>query len=466
MEPQAIAPKEAPTAAPSEGAGEERSRRAFLSAITAFGGRGVSLMISLVSLPLTIGFLDKERFGVWITIGSFLAWLGLADLGLGNGLTNALAEARAKGDHEAARSAVTTSFAVVGAVTLAMAVVFTIAFPFVPWARVLAASSRVSKGELDLTVALCAGIFFVSFPLNLVDKIYAGCQEGFVANHWSTVSNVITAIALVAAVRIGRGGLPILVVVLSGLPLLVRLAGVGYLFGSRHPELRPRRRAYRRDLVGSLLGTGTQFLVVQLAALGMWQNDNIIVAQTFGVEAVGPYSVAFRLASTYVGLVGMYLGPLWPAYADAAARGEYTWIRDQVRRKTKLVVSVTVVAAVGMIAIGGWFIGVWTRSKTMTPERSLLIPMAVYMVLIVACTSFASALNGLGQIRGQMIYGLAAAILNVGLSIVLARVVGIAGVCWATCVAALIPTVFASLELDRTLRERIAGRAAPRPEIE
>jgi O-antigen/teichoic acid export membrane protein len=201
----------------------ERQRPARRTTLTSFGGRGVGMLLSLVSAPLTLHVLDAERYGLWITIGSMLGWLSIADLGLGNGLTNQIAAAQARGDREAARVAVSTSFAIIGVVTALMAALFALAFPFVPWRAVFAVTPRVGDAELSITIALCAGIFFAQFPLGLVEKIYSGFQEGYVSNAWAVAANVLTVLALVAVVRL-EGGLPALVVALSGVPLLVRLA--------------------------------------------------------------------------------------------------------------------------------------------------------------------------------------------------------------------------------------------------
>ena len=447
---------------PRDGAeerGAERARRARLTTLTSVGGRGLTMLLSLVSLPLTIGYLDTERFGLWVTIGSFLAWLAIADLGLGNGLANAVTTARANGDDEGAQRVVSTAFGLLVGIAIAMGAALAIAFPFVAWQRVFAVSSRVDVAELRVTIALCIAVFIASFPLGVVDRVLGACQEGYVASAWGTASAVLSTLALVLAVRFGSG-LPTLVLALSVVPLVVRIATTAWVFTRLHPELRPRRSAYRRDLARTLLATGSSFLVVQLAALGMWQNDNIIISQLFGPAAVGPYSVAFRLATVYVGLVSMYLSPLWPAYADAHARGEYAWIRARLRKTTRLVTATTIAAAIGMIAVGPFVIRVWTRHAEMVPSRTLLVPIAVYMVLIVFCLAQAMALNGLGRIRGQMYYSTAAAILNVALSIGLGLAMGVAGVCWATCIAALVTAVLAPIELHRALRELEAEKAA------
>jgi O-antigen/teichoic acid export membrane protein len=435
----------------AEERGAERARRARLTTLTSVGGRGLTMLLSLVSLPLTIGYLDKERYGLWVTIGSFLAWLAIADLGLGNGLANAVTTARANGDDEGAQRVVSTAFGLLVGIAIVLGGTLAITFPLVPWHRVFAVSSRVDVAELRVTIALCIAVFVASFPLGIVDRVLGACQEGYVASAWGTASTVLATVALVLAVRFGSG-LPTLVVALSVVPLVVRICSTVWVFTRFHPELRPRRGAYRRDLARELLATGSTFLVVQLAALGMWQNDNIIISQLFGPAAVGPYSVAFRLATVYVGLVSMYLSPLWPAYADAHAHGEHAWIRERLRTTTRLVTAVTTVAALGMIAVGPFVIRVWTQRADMVPSRRLLVPIAVYMVLIVFCLAQAVALNGLGRIRGQMYYGTAAAILNVGLSIGLGLAIGVDGVCWATCIAALVTAVGTSVELRRALK--------------
>lgn len=440
--------------------GAERNRRALLTALSALAGRGFGMMLSLISLPLTVGYLDAERYGLWLTIGSALTWLTIADLGLGNGLANAITTARAKGDDAAARRAVSSAVVMLLGVALSMCVVFAALFPFVPWAKVFAASPRIDRHELDLTVALCLGIFALGFPTSVADRVLGACQEGYLVNYWSSASGALSTVGLVLAVRFASG-LPTLVVVLSGLPLLVRFASIFWVFYRRHPELRPRWRDYDGKTARALVTTGGAFLVAQLAALAILQTDNMIIAQIHGSAAVGPYSIAFRIAGLISGIIGMFLGPLWPAYADAVARGDLEWIRATLRRTTKIWMLLSGGAAVGTVLFGQWVIRVWTRKPELVPSRRLLVPIAVYLVLLIWCQLHAIPLNGLGRVRGQAVYGTAAGIVNLVLSVVLGVAVGVDGVCWATNIAMLIPATLAPIELYRALRVPLKPAEAP-----
>jgi Na+-driven multidrug efflux pump len=72
------------------------------------------------------------------------------------------------------------------------------------------------------------------------------------------------------------------------------------------------------------------------------------------------------------------------------------------------------------------------------------------------CLPYSMALNGLGRPRGQMLMGASAAVVNIALSILLGRAFGPAGVCWATCIAAIIPSIGVPLELHLVMRARRA----------
>ena len=56
----------------------------------------LSIAASFLIVPASLEFLDTERFGIWLTISTFIAWFTIFDVGLGNGLRNNLAKAMAE----------------------------------------------------------------------------------------------------------------------------------------------------------------------------------------------------------------------------------------------------------------------------------------------------------------------------------------------------------------------------------
>src|SRR5436190_24204717 len=85
-------------ASTAEGRSMERYRRAALATFAAFGARGIQILTSIVTVPLTLHYLGLERYGMWMTISSTIAMFTFADLGIGNGLLNAIADAHGRRD--------------------------------------------------------------------------------------------------------------------------------------------------------------------------------------------------------------------------------------------------------------------------------------------------------------------------------------------------------------------------------
>jgi O-antigen/teichoic acid export membrane protein len=438
-------------AADTEARRQERERRARWTSRSALAAQALSTAASLASVPLALSILGDERYGVWMTIATFISIASIADLGVGNGLTNMLARAHGVEDRQRAASAVTGAIAIVTAIALAATVAVTIAVRIAPWRTMLAAPEDIRTHELSATVVVCAGILVTSLWLGPFDRIYTGFQEGYLLNYFAMAASLSSLVGLGLAWW-SSASMPWTVAALGVAPLVPRLGSAAYMLARRRPWLRPSVRSFDPDTTRQLFRLGLAFLVPQVAALGILGIDNIVIAQTLGPEAVSTYATVFRVPTILVTLCTMSLSPLWPAYAEAAARADHEWIRKTHRLALRRVIGLSVVSGVALCLFGRWAISTWTRGHVV-PSISLLLADAVWMPVTLWCIVHATLLNGLDRVRGQAIYGLASAAINIGLSIVMARRFGSTGVSWATSIAALVPAVFSYVELRRYLQE-------------
>src|SRR5689334_16477992 len=87
--------------AESSQSAERRSRRDGRASLTTRAGliaKALYLLVRVVSIPLAMRLLGADRYGLWLTVGSFVNWLGLFEFGIGYGLVNALATAGGHSD--------------------------------------------------------------------------------------------------------------------------------------------------------------------------------------------------------------------------------------------------------------------------------------------------------------------------------------------------------------------------------
>ena len=62
--------------------GEKRSIKARKNILSLFGVKLVSVPISFIMVPLTLGYVNEETYGIWLTLSSIVAWINFFDIGI------------------------------------------------------------------------------------------------------------------------------------------------------------------------------------------------------------------------------------------------------------------------------------------------------------------------------------------------------------------------------------------------
>ena len=442
----------------SESRGRDRLRRAGVSGATSMLSQGLSIATGLISVPLTVNYLGKERYGIWLTINSLLMWLAISNLGFGgNALINSLAEANGKDDRELARELVATAFWSLVGIAASLVVVFALAFRFIPWSAVFNAPSSVPTIELRWAVILSVACFALMFPISIVDAVYQSYQRGYIGNIWAMVGSVLSLAALIGVTRV-EGGLPLLVLALSGVRIVVTLANVGYLFSRQYPWLIPAPQAVTRRSFRRLMSLGIKYLVAQLAGIGMFQSQPMIITQILGPAQVGIFNVTQRLLTLPLNVVQMFTFPLMPAYGEARARNDWPWIRRTLRHSLIASVAVTLCIAIPLMFLVKPIIRVWLGPE-MIPERALILNMCLYVLIAGVVTPVSVVLYGLERVGGQAVIATANALVTVILGIWLTRTVGLSGVAGSMAFAFLsVNLVGQALQIRRVFKvEQLDG---------
>ena len=418
-------------------------------------GRGIGVIVSLISIPLTVRYLGAERYGAWVTISAAMAWIALADLGLGSSLTNAVSEGYAKDRRDVAQHSVAAAFWSLAAVAALLSAVFFSLWATVPWDRVFNVATARARAEVGPAVAIAFAIFALNFPFSTVSKIYGGYQEVAVANGWAAAGNIIGLAALIVVTQL-HGGLIALVIAVSGALLLTNVISAVWVFGWSKPWLFPDPKQVSWDAVRKLASVGGMFFVIQIAWLVLFQTDNLIIAHYLGAAAVTPYSVTWRLFACTTLFQVLASPSYWPAYAEAFSRGDRAWVRRSFRMNFTLTVTSTMVLALPLVIFGRRIIEAWAGAAAV-PPAALLLWMAVWNVIYAATSSQSCVLAGSSRLRGQMTYSMIAAVVNIAASILLVQRIGITGAILGTIISyAVCLLVPQWLEVKRALEIPLA----------
>lgn len=407
----------------------DRHRRALLTGGTGIAARATSMGVSIITVPLTLHYLGNERFGLWITISSVVAMASFADFGIGNGVLNTVAEAFGQDDILSIRRAISSGFAVLTMIGGSLLTLFLLAYHFVAWGdlfRVASDRARSEAGPAMLAFAVC---FTLNIPLDVVQRVQLGLQEGFRPNIWQICSSGSSLIGIVCVVHL-RLGVPALVLVFAGAPVLGVALNALYFFGFCRRDLIPQWDMVSPKTISQITSLGGMFFLIQVVVAISFSADNFIIARALGVNSVAPYSVPQRMFSVISVMLFTMVTPLWPAYGEAVSRGDLNWVRRTLSRTLLGALALSTIVSGSLLLLAHRILLIWV-GPSIRPTFMLLLGLAVWEIVRSFTGTLQMFLNGASILRFQTvthcIFGVACLIAKFSC----ARAFGIAGVPWA-----------------------------------
>lgn len=441
-----------------EGRSQERMRRAGLTAIAGMLSKVIAILTTLVTIPLTLNYLGAERYGVWMSISATVTMLSFADLGIGNGLLTSIAKAHGDEDKHLAARYVSSAFFFLMLMAAGLFGIFAVMSPFVAWGTVFNVHDPTVVRSLAPTVTVVVAMFVLNMPLCTVQRTQAGYQEGFQSSLWQCVGSVGTMLAVYLATW-QKASLPVLVLCLMGAPLLVLLANWISFFAVQHRWLLPHTKHWDKQIALTLMRTGFLFFVLQISMSLAFASDNVVAAHTLGQDAVTQLAVTARLFSMISLPLAMILQPLWPAYGEAVARGDLDWVKRTLRRSLRLALGVTVLPGLFLALFGNHVLHLWVGSQVVAPQ-SLLWALGIWTVINGLAAAFSMFLNGIGEVRLQVVVALIFGFGALAGKLLLAPVWGMAGIIWASVIVGAFVIILPYSLLVPKLVPRLAARDA------
>ena len=400
----ALRPAHSPDGA--EGRAKERVRRAGLTAVTAAVARASTFISSALTVPLAIGALGTEQFGLWLALQAVVNSFVFADLGVGAAVKNAVASARATGDPARVRIVTGSAYIVISGIALACAAVLLVVVLLrgTDVASILGLPPALHR-EANVAAIVLFTLFCLNMPLSLTSQIQTGMQSGYVAQLWLSAAALCTPLAVglamwqvprVAVLAVAAAGTPVLFMALNTFVFLVR----------GHGMVRLLPLGFDKSCATSLLHNGLHFLTLAIAAAVAFTSDNIVLSRMLGPAAVTKYAIAYQMCAVLQALPGIAFGALWPAYTDAIARGDVDWAATTLRRVVK--VSLLVIVPLALVpVIWGPGVARWWTLGHVEPTHLLMAGMALWAVLVAIGGLVATFLYSVGVLRFQVLQAVA-----------------------------------------------------------
>jgi O-antigen/teichoic acid export membrane protein len=434
--------------------GHERSLKIKRNIIFSFLIKGFSVLIGFVLFPLTIHYVDPTQYGVWLTISSLVAWMGTFDIGLSNGLRNKLAHSLALDEKQDIVKYVSTTYALLFLIALAIFTSFFIAGSFFNWNRLLNVQGSINYNLWPI-VLIALGAFCIQFCLQPINSILTAIHQPFKASLILLYSQLLTFIIIYLLTIFTQGNLLTLVIVVTGSPLLIFLLANLYLFVTGLRTFAPRFSAIDFKSAKSLLSVGGVFFFIQIGALILYETDNIVITRTLGPAEVTVFNTAFKYFSIITIVFSIVVTPYWSAFTDAYAKKDFDWMRQSISKMRKLWLYLSVLTVL-LYFFADIFYSLWVGKAVAVPQ-SLSLSIAVYVIVQTWQVIHAYMLNGVGKLRIQLILLILTSIINIPLSVFLIRQVGLYGTVAANIIVMIIMDIIFTWQCKLIVDQKATG---------
>lgn len=418
--------------------------------------KGGSILANFLLVPITIDFLDQENYGIWLTLSSFISWFSFFDIGLGNGLRNKFAEAKATGNMQLAKAYVSSAYFTITFISLALIVLFFIANTFINWSHVFNTKAELQT-ELRILMPIIIGFFCLQLVSKLITTIYTADQNHSLQGKIDFFTKAISLLIVWGLTKTNESSLLLFGTVFSALPVVMLIGLNLFAFSNKYKDYSPSIKFWKKEHVNDIMSVGFSFFIIQIAAIVLFSTDNFIIIKIFGPVEVVPYNLAYKYYSILIMAYSIIIAPFWSSFTEAYAKGDYQWIKKSVNNIQKIWLLIPIGLAI-MYLLSDWFFKIWVGEEIKI-SLWLSLSMILFVLLMTYNMIFVHFINGTGKVKLQLVTALISMSINIPLSILFAKIFnwGLPGVILATCVSLGYSVILRPMQYKKIINKTATG---------
>ncbi len=416
--------------------------------------KGISIIISFLIVPLTLGYVSSELYGVWLTLSSISVWLGFFDIGFTLGLKNKLTEALAQGDIQTGQQLVSTTYVLLFVIFMPLCLLITVIIPYLDWCSLLNIST-LYEYDVVRTMTIIVICFSLQMILNIISTIFQSMQKVAISSLFPVVGSAFSLLLIYLSTIYVKPSLMVLAFCISAAPVVIYIIISCYLFLGKLNYLAPSIRNVNFKLFHDLFELGAKFFIIQIQVVVFFQTTNFLISNISSPETVSVYNIAYKYLSVATMLLTIVMNPFWPAFTDAKAKGDYQWMKSIYQKLSKLFI-LFLAGVLTMVILSPVAYGLWIGSKLHIPMSWTLL-IAIYTIINCWDSLHVYIINGLGILKLQTYIVMIGIIFHIPFSYMLSPCFGAKGVILSMIIITSIYSIFFTIQVRKYMHGKAVG---------
>lgn len=411
--------------------------------------KAASILLGLINTRFVLGYLGNSLYGLWVTVTSVVAWMNSGDLGIGNGLRNGIAKAYGENDREMQTKLIETAFSSLFKVAF-------ILFSILLLVCEILFQTNTLTSEVRIAIYITAIFFCCNLVLSISQSVALGYQKSWLSTLTLCEIQFFSILFVLLLSELGiEADLNIfalvngIVTTIPNIVLILLLNGKGIKIINRI-KLKEDKAAQK-----TIMTLGIRFFVIQLCAVVLYSTDSLIINKFISSEMVTKYAMIAKVYDTGTSLFSILLIALWSAVTFHLAQNNIEWIKNKIRQLL-LLWGMFSCGVVAVSVLFNYIIEAWLGLQAIHYEWPLIWLFGAHCSMAAFSAIFVNVLNGMGEVRLQLVLAVISALINIPLSVFLAQNcgMGILGVKMATFISVTIIAITMPLQTIIELRKR------------
>ncbi len=392
----------------------------------------ISMAIGFFMMPFIVHRLGTSIYGVWVLILSVTGYTGLLDLGVKSSTIKYIAQYNAIGNYDELNRIINTTRRINRvAALLVLLICFSGAILLDRFLKINPA--HIYDFKITLLILGISSAFSFSF------SVFSGIIEGHKRTDLTSIIEISTliiqTILTVFAVLQGRGliALGIILLIANVIRQITR-----YIFAIRiFPQLKIDDSLFSKRLLKKIFSYSLFMFLITLSSKIIFRTDNFVIGIVLGASPVTLYNIGLRFVEYYSTIQAFSTGVLVPFASESEAKNDTVRLKKILLNGTRYSYLLTGLIAPFLIILGKDIIALW-MGKTYLPNYNILLVLIIPYLFVPAFFIIGPLLQGIGNLKFYALTIVLEGIINLALSIILAKKIGLIGVALGTAIPFLI----------------------------
>ncbi len=411
----------------------------------------ITIVIAFFLSPFVVHTLGNTGYGIWILVGSLTGYLGLLDLGIRPAIVRYVSKYKALEDEESINQVVNTSlvvFAIAGLLALLASLIL---------AYLSADIFKVTKdhhAELRLVLVLIGLNVALGFPFGVFNAFLNAWQRFDLNNAIIISAYLVRAGLIVLFLKLGYGLVALALITLST-SMVEYVLRLKYCF-KVFPALKIRLSLANKKTLKTIFQFSLFSFIMGVSTLLAYYSDSIVIGYFLSAATITFFAIAANLVEYLKQLVNTVSVTLTPVASTFDALGDSDRMKNLLLVGTKYLLVIILPIGYTYIIMGKTFINLW-MGESYGPSSSMVLLILTFSYFgFLSQFISTSIFYGMSKHRFLSLSCLAMSIINVILSIILVKPLGIYGVALGTAIPlAFYGTLFVPAYICRTLKLKI-----------